>query len=418
MRVVYSLGIFLYGVLLRMAALFHPKARLWVDGRSDLFVRLAVALREVDRDKTPVVWFHASSLGEFEQGRPIIEAYRSEFPGFKILLTFFSPSGFEVRKKYEYADWVFYLPLDTPGNARRWMETVRPAMAIFIKYDFWFNILRALQQQKVPVYFISVVFRPGQHFFRWYGGWFRRKLDAVTWFFAQNTESATLLESIGKTNVLVTGDTRFDRVFAISKHRQPFPLVEKFAAGSRVFICGSTWKEDEALLPPLMRLGAKLGINFILAPHDPGPGRIKYILERMGQPVVLYSEITPENAVNASVLVIDSVGILAQLYQYATLAYVGGGFGSGLHNIQEPITFGVPVFFGPGYHKFREAVDLVALGGAICVTSPEELISKTTAILEDEKLYRHLSEICRRYVDENRGATDIIMQYLQENRSV
>ncbi len=415
MGLVYSLGVFLYGFLLRVAALFNAKARLWVTGRRDLFSRLDSALAGTDRVENPVVWFHASSLGEFEQGRPVIEAYRKAFPGSKILLTFFSPSGYEVRKSYGLADWVFYLPLDTPANARRLVEIVGPAKAIFIKYDFWFNILGALRRQKVPVFFISVKFRPGQHFFRWYGSWFRKQLDSVTWFFAQNDESALLLHSVGKKNVTVAGDTRFDRVFAISEQRQSFPVVEQFAAGHKVFICGSTWKEDEAVLLPLLS-DRDSGFKFVIAPHDTSPDRIRYILDRISRPVIRYSELTLENASQADILLIDSVGILAPLYQYATLAYVGGGFGAGLHNIQEPVTFGIPVFFGPGYHKFKEAVDLVALGGVFCVRSAEELTGSISALMADPQEYLRLSEICRNYVDENRGATERIMHYFKTNR--
>ncbi len=413
MRQVYTLVIYIYGLLVRVAAHFNAKAGLWADGRDEIFTRLKTALAPVDRSRNPVVWFHVSSLGEFEQGRPIIEAYRLNWPDSKILLTFFSPSGYEVRKNYPPADWVFYLPLDTPANARRWMDIVRPSMAVFVKYDFWFNMLNALYQKKIPVYFISVMFRPSQHFFKWYGGWFRRQLDAVTWFFAQNRESAALLEAIGKNNVTVTGDTRFDRVFSIAVNRQSFPLVEQFAGNHQVIICGSTWKEDEAILLPLIS-ALTPAVRFIIAPHDTSPDRIRYILERIEQPVVRYSELNAVNAAKPDILLIDSVGILAQLYQYATLAYVGGGFGAGLHNIQEPVTFGVPVFFGPRYHKFREAVDLVALGGAVCVNSRQELETKVKEILEDRTLHRRLSELCSRYVEENRGATGKVMRFLQE----
>jgi 3-deoxy-D-manno-octulosonic-acid transferase len=415
MRLLYNLFIFLFGMAVRVAALFNVKARKWVKGRADLFVGLSAALKDVDREKNPLVWFHVSSLGEFEQGRPIIEAYRRSWPDSKILLTFFSPSGYEVRKDYKLADWVCYIPLDTPGNACRWMDIIRPEKAIFIKYDFWYNMLNALAREKVQVYFISVMFRPGQHFFRWYGGWFRRQLDAVTWFFAQNSETEALLQSIGKRNITVTGDTRFDRVYAIAAHRQSFPLVEQFAGKSRVFICGSTWKEDEDLLFRLISR-RESGLKFIIAPHDPGPERIRYIMEGLDRPVVRYSELNRENAAQADILLIDSVGILAQLYQYATLAYVGGGFGAGLHNIQEPITFGVPVFIGPRYGKFREAVDLVVLGGAFCVHSSQELVDKATSILADTMEYRHVSDVCRHYVEENRGATDIVMRYFRENQ--
>ena len=411
MRVIYSFFIFFYGLFIRFAAIFNDKARQWVDGRRGIFAKLEGALKEVDRSKTPVIWFHASSLGEFEQGRPIIESFRQTYPQYKILLTFYSPSGYAVRKNWDQADWIFYLPLDTPGNARRWMDVVQPAAAIFIKYDFWFNFLSCLRERKIPVYFVSALFRPSQHFFKWYGGWFRDQLPAVTRFFVQNRASAQLLEGIGVTNVTLTGDTRFDRVFAIASRKHSFPLIEQFIGSKRVFIGGSTWGEDEALLIPLIR-NNNLDLKFILAPHDTSPGRIQRILAQLDRPVITYSDLNPENAGQADVLIIDSVGILAQLYQYATLAFIGGGFGTAIHNIQEPITYGVPVFFGPRYHKFKEAVDLIAHGGVFCVTSTGELAATAARLLSDPAEYQRVSGLCRNYVDENRGATEKIMQEL------
>ncbi|MEI7499209.1 MAG: glycosyltransferase N-terminal domain-containing protein [Bacteroidota bacterium] len=412
MRIIYTLFIHCYGLFIRLATLFNVKARLWVDGRRGLFANLGEALKQVDREKSPVIWFHASSLGEFEQGRPIIEAFRKAYPACKILLTFFSPSGYEVRKNYDQADWIFYLPLDTPGNARRWIGLVKPAAAIFIKYDFWFNFLGSLFRQNIPVYFVSAIFRPSQHFFRWYGGWFKSQLAGVAHFFVQNKESSMLLESIGLRNVTVSGDTRFDRVFAVASEKHSFPLIEQFISGKRVFIGGSTWKEDEALLFHLIN-HKELNLKFILAPHDPSPGRIQHILGQLDTKVVRYSELTAQKARTADVLIIDSVGILAQLYQYATLAFIGGGFGAGIHNIQEPITYGVPVFFGPGYHKFKEAVDLFGQGAVFSVTTADELVAKTARILADPDEYQHLSKLCRNYVDENRGATSKIMHYFE-----
>jgi 3-deoxy-D-manno-octulosonic-acid transferase len=410
MRLIYTFIICLYGLLVKLASPFNAKAMLWVDGRKGLFKKIEEAFRGLDRKNRPVIWFHASSLGEFEQGSPIIEAFRSAYPTYKILLTFYSPSGYEVRKSYGHTDWIFYLPLDTPGNARRWIDIVQPAAAIFIKYDFWFNFLGSLYKQNIPVYFVSALFRPGQHFFRWYGSWFSRQLAGVTHFFVQNDETAALLKSIGLRNVTIAGDTRFDRVYAIASQKHSFPLIEQFIYGKNVFIGGSTWKEDEALLIPLIRQ-KELNLKFILAPHDTSPERIQYIIGELDQPVVRYSELNKENAQQAEVLIIDSVGILAQLYQYATLAFIGGGFGTGIHNIQEPITYGVPVFFGPGYHKFKEAVDLINMGGVFSVTSAEELNVKAAGILGDPQEYKHLSTICRNYVDENRGATAKIMHY-------
>jgi len=413
LNLIYSFLIFVYGFFIRVAAIINNKARQWVAGRQTIFQKLELSLRGLDRKKNPVIWVHASSLGEFEQGRPVIEAFRKSHGSCKILLTFFSPSGYEVRKNYDQADWVFYLPLDTPGNARRWIETVQPVAAIFIKYDFWFNFLQGLYKQNIPVYFISALFRPRQHFFRWYGGWFARQLSGVTHFFVQNSVSAALLENLGIRNVTIAGDTRFDRVFTIASQQHSFPLIERFISGKKVFIGGSTWKEDELLLLPLINR-TELNLKFILAPHDTDPGRIQHLIGLLQQPVVCYSELNEENALRTNILIIDSVGILAQLYRYATLAYIGGGFGVSIHNIQEPITYGVPVFFGPQYHKFKEAVDLIGQGAVFSISTPDELVGNTSRILSDPLEYQHLSSICRNYVDENRGATAIIMHHLNE----
>ncbi len=412
MRVVYSLAIFLYGLAIRLTAIFNHKAELWVKGRQGIFIRLKTVLKNIDRNSTPVIWFHASSLGEFEQGRPVLEAFRENYPKYKILLTFFSPSGFEIRKTYPKADFIFYLPLDTPFNASRWVELVQPRMVIFIKYDFWYNFLRKLHQNKIPVYFISSVFRPGQHYFQWYGHWFRHQLDTVTWFFVQNNDSANLLRSIGKNNVSVAGDTRFDRVFSIALQRQPFPLVEKFCAEKKIFIGGSTWKEDEEIILPFI-LNPPPNMKFILAPHDTSRERIESLTNRLKRPYLLYSEMNEQSLAGQDVLIVDSIGILSRLYQYATVSFIGGGFGAGIHNIQEPVTFGVPVFFGPRYHKFKEASELVRLGGAFSVQTSQDLEKKVLEILSDPDKHKRISEICRHYVEENRGATPLIMDFIK-----
>lgn len=413
MRELYSIGIFLYGVFLRFAALFNGKARQWTDGRRELFVQLEIACRPVDRSKNPVIWFHVSSLGEFEQGRPVIEAMKRRWPEKKILLTFFSPSGYEVRKDYDLADFVFYLPLDTRRNARKFLNIVQPEMVFFVKYDFWFNFLQAIHLKQIPLYYISALFRKNQHFFRWYGGWFRTNLRFVTHFFVQNTESEKLLRSAGIPDATLTGDTRFDRVFAIAKQHMPMPLIEKFCDDKQVFIAGSSWEPDEAVFIPLLK-HSELNLKFIIAPHDTSPGRISSIREHLDQPVVCYSELNEDNAVNAKILIIDCVGILSQLYRYATVAFIGGGYTGGIHNIQEPVTFGVPVFFGPNYHKFREARELVALGGAFSISSSEELVEKVREIAGDLQVHNRLSSICMNYVEENRGATEKIMVYLEK----
>lgn len=411
MRLIYSLFIHLYGLFVHFAGLFNVKARQWIDGRHGLFAKLDLALKQVDRKKNPLIWFHVSSLGEFEQGRPVIEAFRKRWPEKKILLTFFSPSGYEVRKNYDQADFIFYLPLDTCRNARNFLNIVQPEMVFFVKYDFWFNYLEAIHLKHIPLYYISALFRKNQHFFQWYGGWFRTNLRFVTHFFVQNQESEKLLRSAGISNVTLTGDTRFDRVFAIARQHKPMPLIEKFCAGKKVFIAGSSWEPDEAIFIPLIH-HHELNLKFIIAPHDTSPGRINTIREHLGQPVVCYSELNEENAAQATILIIDSVGLLSQLYRYATVAFIGGGYTGSIHNIQEPVTFGVPVFFGPNYHKFREARELVALGGAFSVTSSEELVKKVTEITGDLQENSRLSAICLNYVEENRGATEKIMDYL------
>jgi 3-deoxy-D-manno-octulosonic-acid transferase len=412
MRLIYSIFIQLYGFFLRIAALFNDKASQWVDGRNGLFSRLELALREVDRNKQPVIWFHVSSLGEFEQGRPVMEEFKKIWPAKKILLTFFSPSGYQVRKDYDQADFVFYLPLDTLKNARRFLNIVQPEMVFFVKYDFWFNFLKEIHCKHIRLYFISALFRENQHFFKWYGGWFRRQLHFVTHFFVQNRESEELLKSVGITHVTLTGDTRFDRVYAIAAKKTTFPLIEKFCAGNMVFIAGSSWEPDESVFIPLT-LHKELNLKYIIAPHDTSPGRIQFIIEKLDQKVLRYSELNDGNASLADILIIDSVGILSQLYRYATVAFIGGGYAGGIHNIQEPVTFGIPVFFGPNYQKFREARDLVAIGGAFSITTSGELFAEVKEITENPEEHKRLSAICKKYVEENRGATEKIVRYVE-----
>jgi 3-deoxy-D-manno-octulosonic-acid transferase len=411
MRQVYTILIFFFEIGMQMAAVFNPKARAWVAGRRGLFERLEAAMKNVDRNRNPVVWFHASSLGEFEQGRPVIESLRKTNPQYRILLTFFSPSGYEIRKTYDQADWVFYMPSDVGRKARRWVKIVNPALAIFIKYDFWFNHLYELSRNGTPVVFISAVFRPSQSFFQWYGGWFREHLEKIRWFFLQDESSGLQIDTIGLRCYTITGDTRFDRVYDIAQQRHSFPLIEQFLGSDHLILAGSTWSEDEELLIPFIRSDFP-GMKYILAPHDTSLERIQSIEERLGTASIRYSRLTERNVHSARVLIIDSVGILAFLYRYATLAYVGGGFGVSIHNIQEPVTFGKPVFFGPNYHKFREAADLVALQGAFCVSDAAQFTAGVKALLADPARYRSASSVCREYIRKNRGATEKIMEGL------
>jgi 3-deoxy-D-manno-octulosonic-acid transferase len=494
MRFVYTSLIFVYGFLIRLASLFSAKARLWVRGRNGLMARLEEHLMRVGRNDAPLVWFHASSLGEFEQGRPIIEAFRKRWPKTRIVLSFFSPSGYEVRKNYDQADAVFYLPLDTPGNASQLLDILKPQKVIFVKYDFWFNLLAELDRRRIPAYYISCLFRPGQYLFRWYGGWALNWLRTIRHFFVQNRASALILEEAGFKNVAVTGDTRFDRVYEIAKNPAQFPLIERFAGTDHVWICGSTWPEDESVLfpvigavaagplspgqptdtrravatvtadvsgagpddtrlevatvtaevsgsgpgdtcqalprikdgreslnetgmsevmPPGDTRTADSRFKIILAPHDTSEKRVLGIMQQLRGKAIRLSQLTETIDPEAKILIVDSVGILSQLYQYATIAYIGGAFGSGLHNIQEPITFGVPVFFGPGYHKFREAVDLVAMGGAFTISGPEQLSDGITALMTNPEKYRSTRELCLKYVDDNRGATGRVMEWFE-----
>lgn len=422
MAALYSLSIFLFGLAVRIGALFSSKARLWSEGRKGAFGKIKADMDAFPEERRRrVVWFHSASLGEFEQGRPLMERIRELYPQSVIVLTFFSPSGFEIRKNTPVADCVWYLPLDTPGNARRFMRLVRPSMAFFVKYEYWFNMLKELKRKGIPVFLVSAVFRPKQVFFRWYGTWFLKQLRNVTWFFLQNGEAKALLEHHGIKTFSVTGDTRFDRVAFIAAQPKEFPLVEKFCAGSSVLAGGSTWPADEALLMPLI-VNRKVKLKYIIAPHEVDETRIATLIGAIrntpGMPVgqhaiVRLSELAKGNASKAKVLIVDSIGQLAHLYRFASFALIGGGFGAGLHNILEAVTFGKPVMFGPNHEKFTEAVDLVRLGGAVCVHNAEEAGAFARRLLSDPVHYSHMSDICRIYADSSKGATSRILDAIR-----
>lgn len=422
MQALYSLSMYLFGAALRIGAFFNSKAKGWHGGRRDQFRRIREDLDTIPADRrTRTVWFHCASLGEFEQGRPLMERFRELYPQCVILVTFFSPSGFDIRKNTPVADRVWYLPLDTPGNARRFLRLVRPSMAFFVKYEYWYNILKELKRADIPVFVVSAVFRPGQVFFRWYGSWFLKQLRHVTWFFLQNGEVKTLLENHAIKNFTVTGDTRFDRVSSIVSQPKDFPLVEKFCSGSRVLVCGSTWPDDEALILPLV-VNRKISLKYIIAPHEVHEARIASLLADIrktpGMPVgqhaiVRLSELTKGNASKAKVLVVDSIGQLAHLYRYASFAFIGGGFGTGLHNILEAVSFGKPVMFGPDHQKFTEAGDLIRLGGAVSVKDPEEARTVVKRLLTDAVHSGHMSDICKIYAESNKGATHRILEYIR-----
>lgn len=410
MRLIYNIAIAFYVTVIRVASLFNPKARLWVNGRKKIFKKIEQALNGNTR---PLIWIHCASLGEFEQGRPVIEAIRDQHPDMRIFLTFFSPSGYEIRKDYQGADYIFYLPADSSFNACRFLKLVKPKLVVIVKYEFWFNYLRLLRKQQIPTLIISAIFRPSQHFFRWYGGWFRRKLNGITHFFVQNEESAHLLHSIGILQVTVGGDTRFDRVAAIAAKCKSFPLIEQFRGDHKLFLAGSSWPVDEALIATLYQTNP--GFKIVLAPHEVHEEHIRNIEQLFNGHSIRYSQATSEDISQADVLIIDSIGILSNLYQYAYLAYIGGAFGKGLHNILEAATFGKPVIFGPNYDKFKEAVDLLDRKGAFCIHNAEELINISAQLSEDQSAYNHASNQCSSYVTAMRGATSLILQEIKRH---
>ena len=401
----YNLGLILYAWAVRLAALRHKKARLWIDGRRDLFRRM----RETIDPEARIIWIHVASLGEFEQGRPIIENLRRTHPEYKILLTFFSPSGYEIRKDYKGADYLFYLPLDTSRNARRFLDIAHPEIAIFVKYEYWLNLLRELRRRKVRTYIVSAIFRRNSIFFRPYGGWWRQALETFDVLFVQNEESKELLATLGFDNVLVAGDTRFDRVAEITRTAKRIDIIDRFKGDSRLFVAGSTWGPDEELLIRLINDNPE--VKFIIAPHEMDEGRIARIIGEVRGGTLRYTQCTSRTGYGSrQVLILDTVGILASVYSYATWSYIGGGFGVGIHNTLEAATFGLPVAFGPNYEKFKEARDLVTLGAARSVTDYEQLRDWFTPLRDNEVFLQKTSRIAKDYTTRHQGATSIIIK--------
>lgn len=410
MFLLYNIFIFLYVLAIRTASLFNEKAKLWVCGRKDILQEIEKTL-SVGPDKKIIAWFHCASLGEFEQGRPVIEAFRKAKPDYLIFLTFFSPSGYEIRKNYQGADYVFYLPADLPGVAEKFITALSPDIVFFIKYEYWYNYLAILKKRRIPTYMVSAIFRTSQPFFKWYGFWFRKQLKNLTWFFVQDEDSEMLLRKIGIDQVSVSGDTRFDRVSSIAEKANPIIGIDDFCFGSSVLLAGSTWPEDEKILLPFIQKNNP-GFKFIIAPHEVNNDRIEELMLQIGQGGLRYSQLDKSNIREAHILVIDSIGLLASLYRYAFIAYIGGGFGVGIHNILEPAAFGVPMIFGPNYNRFREARELIHLGGAIYINNEEEF-SKAFNLWTKGTSERDLaSKVCTAYVASHNGATDKILNHL------
>ncbi len=415
MQQIYSLLILSYGLMIRGSSLFNRKAALWIKGR----VRYWVTLDKIfssppcNQSGRKLAWFHCASLGEFEQGRPIIEAFKQQNPQYLILITFYSPSGYEVRKAYTGADLILYLPLDTRPNVRRFVETVKPDIVFYIKYEFWFNFLSYLQAKNIPTILISAVFRPDQHFFKGYGEWPRKVLQGFTKIFVQNENSKELLGFIGIDDVEVSGDTRFDRVAAVAASSDVIEIAEAFSRNHQVMVAGSTWPEDEELIFALIGQN-KHKLRVILAPHEINPAHIDALVKKAGNKAVLFSMTNTDEVKNAEILIIDSIGMLSNLYRYGTFAYIGGGFGAGIHNILEASAYGLPVFFGPNYHKFNEARELIELKGAFEVKTPEELVMKTEELLSDPAKLAGASAVNKNFVSNGCGATEIIIQYVNK----
>ncbi|NMN37918.1 MULTISPECIES: 3-deoxy-D-manno-octulosonic acid transferase [unclassified Pedobacter] len=412
MLLLYIIGIRLYTLLIRIFSLFNPKAKLFINGRKNVYTQIAQKINPSEKH----IWFHFASLGEFEQGRPVLEKLKALYPAKKIVVTFFSPSGYEIRKNYALAD-VFYLPIDTPAHAKRFIASINPEMAIFTKYEFWHFYFKELKDRGIPLYVISGIFRESQAFFKWYGSFYRNILKSVTYFFVQNEESKNLLKSIGLNNVTINGDTRFDRVYENAQSPKQLVLIESFIGNSPTLVCGSTWPEDEKILSALPEKYPNW--KFIIAPHEIHESHIESIEKQFSVGSARFSVFSTQladessqiSALKSQILIIDNIGMLSSLYQYGNVAYIGGGFGTGIHNTLEAAAFGLPVIFGPKYDKFQEAKDLIDIGAAKSISSAEELIDAFEGFAKNEDAAKQ----AKRYVTDKKGATDQIISMITKS---
>lgn len=406
MLFLYNIIVRIAGFLLKIIAQFNPKIKLFIDGRKPVFEILKEKIQP--NDKT--IWFHAASLGEYEQGLPVIEKVKEKFPDHKIIISFFSPSGYEVRKNNAIADVTVYLPLDTKQNAKQFLKLAHPEMAFFIKYEFWPNYLNELQKLQTPAYLISGIFRENQMFFKWYGGFYKKALDAFTYFFVQNESSKKLLLRLGKTNVSISGDTRFDRVAAILEKDNSLDFIEAFKNRTSTIVIGSSWPKDESLLIDYINKTSEK-VKFIIAPHNIKQEQIQELKKSISKKTVLFSEKENKNLSDFDVFIIDTIGILTKIYSYADIAYVGGGFGNpGVHNILEPATFGVPIIIGPNYSHFAEATALVNMEGCISINNKNELFDAFSNLISNDDIRNEKGHICSSFVQMNKGAVAIIMK--------
>lgn len=419
-KLLYNLFLILYSVAIRVAAIANPKARKWISGRRDIFAKIN---GQLSTGNGQPIWMHCASLGEFEQGRPLLEELKKQYPQQKIVLSFFSPSGYEVMKDYKGVDHVFYLPMDSKANAKKFLDAVNPSFVLWVKYEYWYYYLTEIKQRNIPALLVSGIFRKGQPFFAWYGDIWRKMLASFTHFFVQNEESKQLLSTLGiKENVSINGDTRFDRVLEIAENFTPVAGIEEFCGNSPVIVAGSTWEEDEIELLHFVNVHQQ--VKFIIAPHEIDKTNLKDVKDEFPRSV-FYSELDVDRYLNAdarhilpNVLIIDNIGMLSRLYKYATVTYVGGGYGAdGVHNVLEAAVYGKPVVFGPVYEKFVEAIGLVNCGGAVSIDGgPVKLETIMNNLLNDEAERKRRGEAAKQFVYENAGASKKIMQFIQEKR--
>ena len=406
MRILYELGLHLYAFIAFIISPFNEKAHQWCSGRKKTFGYLSSLIKDDDT----ILWLHCASLGEFEQGRPLIDSIKKKFPEYKILLTFFSPSGYEIKKDYALADYICYLPLDTRTNARKFISMVHPNKVFFIKYEFWMNYIEELSSHKIPLYLVSAIFNPEQLFFKNSIGssWYRKILFRVSYFFVQNQQSANLLSTIGIKNTMIIGDTRFDRVAEIAAQGKTLPIIEKFKGTSKLVVAGSSWQPDEKLLTEYFKKNKKTKVIF--APHEVKESNIKKLTGSFSEPVLIYSKANIDTNVDKyRILIIDCVGILSSIYRYADIAYIGGGFGVGIHNTLEAAIYNIPVLFGPKYKKFQEAVNLEKQGIAFPISTEEELKAHFDDLINNECKISKIKEKCHLFMQKNIGATNKVV---------
>lgn len=409
MKWLYDIGIFLYGMGIYICAISNEKAKSWKLGRKFIFAALRMQIKRHDK----IIWVHCASYGEFEQGKPLIERIKRDMPEYKVLLTFFSPSGYKHFCNYEKADYIFYLPLDRPGNARRFLDIVHPQYIFFIKYEYWFNYIREAHRRQIPFYVVSSIFRPEQYFFHFYGSWFRRQLRKITFLYVQNEESRHILQHHHIPQCEVFGDTRFDTVIETVSNVKENETVRRFSEGRRVLIAGSTWEPDEKILHQLLK---STDYSLILTPHEVHKEHLDSIYHLFSDyNCISYTEALARDKRDFSdirVLVIDTIGLLKMLYPYAQVAYIGGGFGRGIHNTLEAATFGLPILFGPNYGHFKEACDLIDWGAAFCVHNAKELQQTFLQITENDEHPAHIGDISHKYVLSHSGASEKIIQHV------